>query len=78
MNATTQREVSRNVSRTVNHSTGRIIQTVSALGLALLTTIATLGSLDHLAVEQHAATVLAKAAASQQTQASAKPASARS
>jgi hypothetical protein len=66
------------MNTSTHRNASRALQTVSALGLALLTTLATLGSLDHLAVEQHAATVLAKAAASQQAQASAKPASARS
>ena len=46
-----------------------MLQTVSALGLALLVTLATLGSMNHLAYEQHAATVLACSAALQQAQA---------
>jgi len=59
-------------------TTPRIAQTVSALGLALLATLVTLGSLDHLATEQHAATALATAAAAQQAQASAAAAAPRS
>jgi hypothetical protein len=49
--------------------TRQTAQTVSALGLALLLTLATLGSLNHLATAQHGAFVLARAAAVQQTQA---------
>ena len=48
-----------------------IARTATALGLALGLTLVALGSLNHLATEQHAATVLAKAAAAQQAQASA-------
>ena len=65
-------------TRRTNRHTNRITQAAAALGLALLTTLATLGSLDRLATAQHAATVLAKAAATQQAQAGARPASARS
>jgi hypothetical protein len=43
----------------------------TALALALGMTLVALGSLNHLATEEHAATVLAKAAAAQQAQASA-------
>ena len=38
----------------------------TALGLSLMVTLTTLGSLNQLATEQHAATVLAKATAVQQ------------
>lgn len=47
------------------------VQTVSALGLALLVTLAMLGAMNHLANAQHAATVLARTAALQQAQATA-------
>ena len=40
--------------------------TAAALGLSLMVTLVTLGSLNQLATEQHAATVLAKATATQQ------------
>ena len=40
--------------------------TATALGLSLMVTLTTLGSLNQLATEQHAATVLAKATAAQQ------------
>ena len=43
---------------------------LAALGLALSLTLVTLLSLDHLATAQHAGTVLARAAAAQQAQAS--------
>ncbi|MES2718098.1 MAG: hypothetical protein V4795_20185 [Pseudomonadota bacterium] len=56
----------------------RIARTTAALGLALCMTVVALGSLNHLATEQHAATVLAKAAAAQQAQASAAAAAQRS
>lgn len=46
----------------------RIAQTASALSLAMVVTLAVLGSLNHLATEQHAATVLARAASPQQAQ----------
>ena len=39
----------------------------AAIALALSLTLATLGSLNLLATEQHAATALARAAAAQQT-----------
>lgn len=55
----------------------RTLHTTTALGLALMVTLATLGSLNHLATEQHAATVLARAAAAQQAQASAATAALR-
>ena len=62
-----------------HHVIQQVTQTVCAFGLALLTTLATLGSLNHLAAEQHAAVQMAKAAAAaQQAQASARPAPARS
>ena len=54
-----------------------IIRNSAALGLALGMTLVALGSLNHLATEQHAATVLAKAAAAQQAQASAAAAAKR-
>lgn len=41
----------------------RLTQSATALGLALLVTLATLGSLNRLATVQHAATLLAKTAA---------------
>ncbi len=53
------------------------VQSVSALGLALLVTLATLGGMNRLATEQHASTVLARTAAVQQAQA-ATPAADRS
>ena len=43
----------------------RLTQSATALGLSLLVTLATLGSLNQLAGEQHATTLLAKAAAHQ-------------
>lgn len=46
----------------------RFAQTATALGLSLLVTLALLGSLNGLATEQHAATVLAKATAALQAQ----------
>lgn len=46
----------------------RFTQTAAALGLSLVVTLATLGSLNGLATEQHAATVMAKAAAVQPAQ----------
>ena len=45
------------------------VQTASALGLALLVTLATLGGMNRLATEQHASTALTRAAAVQQAQA---------
>ena len=48
--------------------TARRSQTVTALGLSLVVTLALLGSLNGLATEQHAATVLAKATAALQAQ----------
>ena len=50
---------------------------LAALGLALSLTLVTLLSLDHLATEQHAGTMLARAAAAQQAQASATGSSTR-
>lgn len=47
----------------------KIARTAAALSLALGMTLVSLASLNHLATEQHAATVLAKAAATQQNQA---------
>ena len=47
----------------------RRIQSATALGLSLLVTLATLGSLDRLAGEQHATALQAKAAAHQADQA---------
>ena len=44
-------------------------QTVSALGLALLLTLATLGAMNHLANGQYGAQGLARAAAGPQAQA---------
>ena len=58
---TTRRPAAQIISQTV--------QTASALGLALLITLTTLGGMDRLATAQHAATVLARAAAMQQAQA---------
>ena len=46
----------------------RLTQSATALGLTLLVTLATLVRLDRLAGEQHAATLLAKAAAHQTDQ----------
>ncbi len=40
-----------------------ITRTATSLGLAVMVTLATIGSVNHLATEQHAATVMAKAAA---------------
>ncbi len=45
------------------------VQTVSALSLALLVTLATLGGMNRLATEQHASSMQARAAAVQQAQA---------
>ncbi len=64
------------MNRTLTRTT--ITQTAYSLGLALMVTLATLGSLDHLATERHAAAVLAQAAAAQQAQASATGTAARS
>lgn len=47
-------------------NTARLSQTVTALGLSLAVTLALLGSLNGLATEQHAATVLARATAALQ------------
>ena len=47
----------------------RLTQSATALGLSLLVTLATLGSLDRLAGEQRAASLLAKAAVHQAEQA---------
>ena len=55
----------------MNTTTATFTTRTATLGLALMITLATLGSLNHLATEQHAATVMAKAAAAQQAQASA-------
>ena len=53
-------------------------RTAAALGLSLMVTLVTLGSLNQLATEQHAATALAKATAAQQArQALAAPTAAR-
>lgn len=49
--------------------TRQAVQTVNALSLALLVTLATLGGMNRLATEQHASSVLARAAAVQQAQA---------
>ena len=49
--------------------TRQAVQTASALGLALLVTLATLGGMNRLAAEQLASSVLARAAAVQQAQA---------
>ena len=46
--------------------TRQAVQTASALGLALLVTLATLGGMNRLAAEQHTSSVLARAAAVQQ------------
>ncbi len=54
-----------------------IARHAAALGLALSMTLVALGSLNHLATEQHAATMLAKAAAAQQAQAGAAAAAQR-
>jgi hypothetical protein len=48
------------------NTTHRIAQSLTALGLSLIVTLATLGSIDGLATEQHAAAVMAKAAAAAQ------------
>ena len=56
----------------------RIAHTLAAAGLSLCMTLAALGGVDHLAQNQHAATVLAKAAADQQAQAAAQAAAQRS
>jgi hypothetical protein len=47
-------------------NTARISQTVTALSLSLVVTLALLGSLNGLATEQHATTVLAKSTAALQ------------
>ena len=49
-------------------TTARIRQTANALVLSLLVTLALLGSLNGLATEQHAATVLVRATAALQAQ----------
>ena len=49
-------------------TTARVCQTATALGLSLLVTLALLDSLNGLATEQHAATVLARATAALQAQ----------
>ena len=49
-------------------NTTRLTRSATALGLSLLVTLALLGSLNGLATEQHAATVLAKATAALQAQ----------
>ena len=54
---------------TTAFATPRFTQTAAALGLSLVVTLATLGSLNGLATEQHAATVMAKAAAASAQQA---------
>ena len=46
----------------------RITQAAVALGLSLAVTLGLLGSLNGLATERHAATVMANAAAAQQAQ----------
>jgi hypothetical protein len=56
----------------------RFVQTAAALGLSLVVTLATLGSLNGLATEQHAATVMAKAAAAAQQAQNASGTAARS
>lgn len=61
----------------MNTTTATFTTRTATLGLALMITLATLGSLNHLATEQHAATVMAKAAAAQQAQASAATAAQR-
>ena len=48
--------------------TARRSQTITALGLSLAVTLALLVSLNGLATEQHAATVLARATAALQAQ----------
>ena len=48
--------------------TARRSQTIAAMGLSLAVTLALLGSLNGLATEQHAATVLARATAVLQAQ----------
>ncbi len=58
-------------STTTANTANTIAQQAAALGLALCMTLVALGSLNHLATAQHAASVLAKAAAAQQAQASA-------
>lgn len=55
----------------------RTAHALAAAGLSLCMTLAALGSVDHLAQSQHAATVLAKAAAAQQAQAAAQAAANR-
>ena len=57
--------------------TTRIAHALAAAGLSLCMTLAAFGSVDHLAQSQHAATVLAKAAAAQQAQAAAQAAAPR-
>lgn len=62
-------------------NTGRmahISQTAAALSLAVVVTLALLGSLNGLATEQHAATELSKTAALQPAQASSTAAAGRS
>ena len=49
-------------------NTTLLTRSATALGLSLLVTLALLGSLNGLATEQHAATVLAKATAALQAQ----------
>ena len=49
-------------------NTARHSQTVTALGLSLAVTLALLGSLNGLATERHAATVLVRATAALQAQ----------
>ena len=49
--------------------TRQAVQTASALGLALLVTLATLSGMNRLAAEQHTSSVLARAATVQQAQA---------
>lgn len=58
---------------TANATTTRTVNT-AALGLAALITLATLGSINLLATEQHAATVMARAAATPQALARVVPA----
>ena len=49
-------------------NTTRLTQTATALGLSMLVTLALVGSLNGLATERHAATVLARATAALQAQ----------
>ena len=60
------------------NTTHRIAQSAAALSLALIVTLACLGSLNRLATDQHAATARAKAALLAQTQASTRAAAERS